>query len=327
MSVRSKRRRMVAMLSTLTVVACLQAAAQRGPLAQPQPVAPTEGLHAVLIGTGIPLPNPDRAAAATLIVAGGRTYLVDTGRNSVVRLAEAGYQDVDAILYTHYHSDHFAGLGEIMVGRGIAGADRPMRILGPKGAKKVVAGILEAYQLDTEYRKSHHKEHWHDDAMRADVAEHEPGVILEEHGLKITMFDVDHPPIVPAVGYRFDYQGQSVVVSGDTIKSSKLTERAKDCDILIHEAIDNRMYLAVKPAVAQANPRMGHMLDDLLEYHTPTLEVAEIARDANVKKLVLTHLIPSIPPNEAAENNFVRGMNEIYKGPIVVGRDGMLISP
>ena len=78
--------------------------------------------------------------------------------------------------------------------------------------------------------------------------------------------------------------------------------------------------------LARNNPRRSQLLDDLLEYHTPTLDLAEIARDAKVKKLVLTHLIPSIPPAEAAERNFIRGMAEIYSGEIVVARDGMIIS-
>ena len=292
----------------------------------PGPVVSDVGLHVILLGTGIPLPNPERASAATLIVAGGKTVMVDTGRNSMVRLVQAGFQDVDLVLYTHFHSDHYSGLGEIMVNRGIAGVEGPMKILGPVGTRSMVDGMVAAYAIDTKYRMAHHKENWHDDAMRADVEEFEGGVIYESGGLKITMFDVDHAPIEPAVGYRFDYEGKSIVVSGDTVKTPRMIEMAKDCDVLVHEAMDDRTIRAIRPMLARNDPRRAQMLDDLLEYHTPTLDLAEIARDAGVKKLVLTHLIPSIPPSEAAERNFIRGMAEIYSGEIVVGRDGMVIS-
>ena len=141
------------------------------------------------------------------------------------------------------------------------------------------------------------------------------------------MFNVNHEPVKPAVGYRFDYEGKSIVVSGDTKKSDSLIAAAKNCDLLIHEAMDARMLNAILPVLKNRNPRQADMLSDLMSHHTSTLEVAEIANAAGVKKLVLTHLVPSIPPAEGPEKNFMRGMAEIYAGPIVVGRDNMIVSP
>lgn len=283
-------------------------------------------LAVILLGTGIPLPNPERATAATLIVAGEQTVLVDTGRNSVVRLAEAGFDDVSLIVYTHYHSDHIAGLGEILVNRAIAGAQSPLPVIGPPGAKRVVAGFREAYALDDRYRAAHHGEHWREGGSQAAVTEAEPGVVWDRDGLRVTMFAVDHDPVVPAVGYRFDYGGKSIVVSGDTKKTAAMVEAARGADILVHEAVDRETVEGARALLENANPRRWAMAGDMLSHHTSTLEAAAIAGDAGVGKLVLTHLVPSIPPQEGPERSFIRGMAEIYGGPIVVGRDGMKIT-
>lgn len=283
--------------------------------------------YVVLLGTGIPLPNIERGTAATLVVAGKRTVLVDTGRQCMENLVAAGFQDASIVLFTHFHSDHFAGFGEYLVNRGVAGMSTPQRVLGPAGTKGLVDDFLKLYARDTEYRSAHHGKNWPADAMKADVKECTPGVILDEDGLKITMFDVDHAPIVPAMGYRIDYAGKSIVISGDTKPTPKMTEMAKDCDVLVHEAMNVRMLTAVRNGLRTADPRRGQMLEDLMNYHSGTLEVAAIARDAKVKKLVLTHLVPSIAPNDGAERGFVQGMGEIYSGPIIVGRDRMTVTP
>lgn len=289
--------------------------------------APAPTLEVMLIGTGIPLPNPERAGSATLVIAGDRRFLVDTGHGSFGRLAQAGVTDVTAVLFTHYHSDHISDFGEIMVGRTIGGARAPLPVIAPVGVERVVNGFLEAYALDTEYRVDHHGDHFSREGMKAEIRVVTPGVVYEDDGLKITMFDVDHDPIKPAVGYRFDWNGSSVVISGDTKRSENLIAAAKGCDILIHEAMNEAPLLAVRRGLERSNPRNAAMLGDAMEHHTPTLEVARIAAEAGAKKLVLTHLLPSIAPTDANDAVFSRGMSEIYGGPIVVGRDLMRIKP
>ncbi len=288
---------------------------------------PNAGLSVVLLGTGTPIPNPERACAATLVSAGDKTFLVDTGRGFLTRLAGAGLNNVSMVLFTHFHSDHFGEFGELMVNRGIAGADQPLPVIGPAGVKDVIGSLLAAYALDNKYRKDHHGVKWSEFAMRAELAEKAPGVVCETDGVKITMFEVDHPPVQPAVGYRFDYRGQSVVVSGDTKKCAKMVEMAKGADILVHEAASRAMTeMAIKYMRANASPaneRIAAMAEEMLTYHTMTEEAAEIARDAGVKKLVLTHLAPALPENSALESMFTQGMGSIYQGPIVVGRDGL----
>jgi ribonuclease Z len=306
-----------------TVLSVSSAYGQALNFGPPASKIPDTGLHAILLGTGMPIPNPERAAASTLIIAGGKTFMVDTGFNSVQRLVENGYQQADHILFTHFHLDHYGDLDRMFFNRGTAGASEPQSVLGPKGTKDIVQKVVEAVAIDEKYRIDHHGEHWPVKSMQASVQEFDPGVIFEKDGVKITMFLVDHEPIETSVGYRFDYEGKSIVVSGDTKKSASLIAAAKDCDILIHEAMNDRILNAVLPGLKRANPRQGAMIEDLMEVHTPTSDVAEIAKEANVKKLVLTHLVPSIAPVDAQEKNFVRGMDKIYTGPIVVGRDSM----
>ena len=314
------------LIVVVLALAAVGAAAQGFNIGPPAPAVPDTGFHAILLGTGIPIPNPDRATAATLIVAGGKRVLVDTGFNALLRLTEAGYQDVDLVLYTHFHSDHYGGLFQFLFNRGANGAALPLKVIGPAGTREVVDALIAANAIDEQYRIEHHGEHWPKAAMKADVSEADPGIIYDADGLTITMFDVDHQPVEPAVGYRFDYEGKSIVVSGDTRKSDNLIAAAQDCDLLIHEAMDAQMLEAILPALRNRNARQAAMLEDLMEHHTATREVAEVAQAAGAKKLVLTHLVPSIPPADGPERNFARGMNKIFSGPIVVGRDGMIFT-
>ena len=317
----------VSLVATLTVLMSTLANAQLMGPGRTNPSVPDTGLHAILLGTGIPVANYARANASTLIVAGGKTFMVDTGPGSSVRLAENGYQKVDYVLYTHFHLDHYGDLDRMLFTRGAGGnAKHPQPVLGPKGTKDVVDKVVASVAIDEKYRIEHHGHHFSEQAMHAAVEEFEPGVVFDEGGLKITMFNVNHEPIVPAVGYRFDYEGKSIVVSGDTKKSDNLVASAMNCDLLIHEAMNATVLNRAVPLLKRTQPRGGAMLEDLMSHHTSTLEVAEIAKEANVKKVVLTHLVPSIAPEDAAEKSFVRGMSDIYAGPVVVGRDNMILT-
>lgn len=275
-----------------------------------------------LLGTGIPVPNPERAAASTLVVAGDQVLLFDTGRGFLANFTEAGKRDADAVFYTHFHSDHFAELNDLLVLRTIFGATEPLPAYGPAGAERVLGGLVAAFAQDLEFRVAHHGEKYAEAGTRVAVHESGPGVVFEKEGVKVTMFEVDHAPVAPAVGYRIDYDGRSVVISGDTKRCDRLVEMAADCDLLVHEAVNERMARTQMAAIGPAG-RLGRMMEEMLQYHTPTLQVAEIARDAGAKALALTHLVPSIAPADGPERMFMAGMTEIYAGPISCGRDGM----
>ena len=319
----SERKRFAAAIVFASALSLDPASAQ--PPARPRVDPPEGGIAVVLLGTGVPIPNPDRATAATLVLAGNQAVLVDTGRNAVVGLNATGRDDVSLIVYTHYHSDHIAELGEILVNRAIFGATEPLPVIGPKGVIEVVNGFRAAYALEDGYRVAHHGEHWSSAGASAAAQEKLPGVVWEKDGLKVTMFDVDHAPVIPAVGYKFEYNGKSVVVAGDTRKTASTIEMSRGADLLVHEAVDRGTLDGLLPMLERSNPRRAAMTRDMMSHHTTTIELAEIARDAGVKKLAITHMVPSIPPTDAAEANFTRGMAAIYSGPIVMGRDGMVI--
>jgi len=231
-------------------------------------------------------------------------------------------------LFTHYHSDHVGKFGELIVNRTIRGSKTSLPFIGPRGARQIVNGLLSAYDLDNKYRKDHHKDKWNEKGMDVKVHEKSPGVVHDEGGVKITMFEVDHFPVKPAMGYRFDYKVKSVVVSGDTKRVPQMTEMAKDCDVLVHEAVNKTLIKRAQKIggnLVDLSERMWKMTLEMMDYHTSTEEVAEIARDANVKKLVLTHMVPAPATNLAGEALFISGMRKTYKGPIKVGRDGMEI--
>lgn len=315
-----------AMMGIAAFAIAAESAAQGRP--QPRSLDPEAGLSVILLGTGIPIPNPQRGTACTAVIAGDRVFLVDTGRNCVVTLDQAGIFDLDAIFYTHYHSDHFIGLGEILLNFGVTGVDRSIPVHGPAGAVEVVAGIVSTYRLDLDYRITHHGDKFSEAVMNPAVTEHEPGVVLDEDGLTVTMFPVCHEPIEPAVGYRFEYRGQVVVVSGDTRVCPDFAAGAEGADLLVSEAENAAMFNpALALARAAGNTRQLEMIEEGMEYHAETLALARMAQEAGVKKLALTHLFPSISPTDAAEAAFIQGMSDYFDGPIIVGRDGMEVAP
>lgn len=290
-------------------------------------------LHVVLCGTGSPLADAERAAACTAVMAGGRLFLVDVGPGAWERvdLADLPLAALDGVLLTHFHSDHLGDLGEAIAQSWIAGRARPLAVHGPPGTARIVAGLAEVYAADVEARVAHHGEAHMPRAAAGAVAREfavpaddaGSAVVLDEGGLRITAFRVDHRPVEPAVGYRFEFAGRSVVVSGDTRRSPSVVAHARGADLLIHEALCPAL---VERAAAVARrggrDRLAALAEDVLDYHTTAVEAAEVAREAGVARLVLTHLVPG-PPNALARRIFLAGVADAFGGDVVLGEDGM----
>ena len=152
--------------------------------------------------------------------------------------------------------------------------------------------------------------------------DNEAVLVFERNGLKVLAFKVNHDPVTPAYGYRFEYKGRVVVISGDTAKSENLARHAAGADLLIHEVIaKNLLQFAAANFEKSGNKRRAKLASDIITYHTSPTEAAEIAAAAKVETLVFTHLVPV--PNAQTEPAFTRGVSEIFKGKVVLGTDGM----
>ncbi|MEQ1551439.1 MBL fold metallo-hydrolase [Sphingorhabdus sp.] len=293
-----------------------------------------DGLHVALCGTGSPLPNADRAGACTVVIAGKHMYVVDAGEGGARNISLMGIPNgkIEGLFLTHFHSDHIDGMGPMMLLRWTgSSAKAPLAVHGPTGVEAVIAGFNAAYSQDNGYRVAHHGEDIVPPSGAGATAmpfaiEGESAVVLEKDGLKVTAFKVDHDPVSPAVGYRFDYKGRSVVVSGDTAKSAVLERVAKGADLLLHEALQPR--LVSKMTAALDKKGLGNtakITRDILDYHASPEEAADSARKAGVGQLVFTHIVPPFPShffNPAFQGNAPKR----FKGEIVVGEDGMLFS-
>ncbi|HKJ25772.1 MAG TPA: MBL fold metallo-hydrolase [Myxococcota bacterium] len=299
-------------------------------------VAPRDGaLTAVLCGSSGPLPHATRAGPCVAVGAGGRWFVVDVGRGSANRAALLGLDlsRVAGVLLTHFHSDHIQELGEWNLQTWVAGRAAPLRVFGPPGVDGVVAGFEQAYALDAGYRTLHHGA----DLLPPDVGRMEAHaldgpaagagqqVVLDEDGLRITAFAVNHDPVRPAYGYRFDFGGRSVVVSGDTARDPRVREAARGADVLFHEAQANHIVARIGAAAAAAGrPRIAKIMSDIPDYHTSPVEAAELANEAGVKLLVLYHLTPP-PPVALAERTYVRGVDAARDGDWRLGQDGLQV--
>jgi ribonuclease Z len=284
-------------------------------------------LEVVFLGTGGPLPSADRCGAGAVLVAGRTHVLVDCGWGSARRLIPSGIRpaQIDTAIFTHMHSDHITDLPDFLFLRWVTGATTPLRVYGPEGTQEMVDGFLMAMRRDIGFRKAHHGDGLHSDGIKVETIEVTAGKSVIEFlnldGLRIEAFEVDHFPVVPAFGYRATYEGCSVVFSGDTSKCDSLVEASRGIDMLVCEALNLTMLERTISAIKPNAPLQAGNLEDVPSYHISTLEVAELARDAKVGEVVLSHIIPTIASDDAIEAQFVQGMSEIYDGSIRIARD------
>jgi ribonuclease Z len=291
-------------------------------------------MHIILCGTGSPIPDPNRRQSCVAIIVDGQIMLVDTGDGAAyaLQLLKLPIDLISNIFITHFHSDHIADLGQVINRSWIFGRKQPIEIYGPEGIRQIVDGFEQVYALDAGYRVDHHG-----DAMRLEnrtiltrmVAFENPDeavTLFNENDLKISSFMVEHSPVEPAVGYRFDYKGKVLVISGDTIANSNVERYSKDAGILIHSVmnkdLNSRVATLLQAADAENFQRGGKMLEDTLSYQTDAPELGKLAQRAGVKKLVLTHLVPP-PRNFIVTRAFKNSVGEHYKGELIVGEDHM----
>jgi ribonuclease Z len=212
----------------------------------------------------------------------------------------------------------------------VGGRKQPLEVYGPEGVQTVVNGFETAYKLDTGYRIAHHGQEVLDLESSKMISKtvsldnsDERKLCYEKDGLKVYAFLAAHPPIAPAFGYRIEYMGNVVVITGDTLKTENLVKHCKDADILFSEAISYIMINNIMLSAKKQNlDRFAKIMEDIQDYHMEPLIAAELAKEANVKKLVIVHITPPLP-NEKVENLYLKGVNEIFNGEIELGKDLM----
>jgi len=297
-----------------------------------------DGLNVALCGTGSPMPDPSRAGPCNVVMVGGKVFLVDSGEGSARNLARMGIPAarIEAIFLTHYHSDHIDGLPPVLLQRWVGGSHaQPLSLFGPDGVEAVAAGFNAAYGLDGGYRTAHHGAALAPPSGRgatprqfsaAAAAASQGLVVYRADGLVVTAFTVNHAPVEPAVGYRFDYAGRSVVFSGDTGVSAHLNAMAAGADLLVHEALQPALLSAIDERLDDRDlANLAQIMRDIVDYHSTPEQAADAAKAAGVDALVLNHLVPP-QPLDYGYAAFLGGAKKHYAGPITVGEDGMLFS-
>ena len=295
-----------------------------------------DGLHVGLCGSGSPMPDPTRAGPCTVVVAGQRLFVVDSGTGSTKNLSLMNLPParVSGVFLTHFHSDHIADLGELMLQRWAGGAaTSPVPVYGPTGVEQVVAGFEQAYTLDRGYRIAHHGPKvipptgFGGAAHPFAISLSTPDVtVIDEPDLKVIAFPVNHQPVEPAVGYLFIYKGRRVVVSGDTAVSARLEAAARGADVLVHEGLSpNLVAMQRQAALAHGRTNLAAILHDILSYHTTPEQAAGEAERAHVRYLLFTHVIPPLPL-KALDGPWLGQARNIFHGTLRVGHDGDFLS-
>ena len=272
----------------------------------------------ILLGTGGgPRPRKASSAAAQVIIADGKAYVIDCGNGVARQLAFANVPlaTLRHIFITHHHSDHNADYGNLMLLAWTAGLRTQVDTWGPPPLEKMTRLFFEMNAYDIETRIA--------DEGRVPlpslVRPHElsaPGEVMRDDTLKVTSALVHHPPVVPAFGYRFDAKDRSIVISGDTAPSDNLVKLAEGADVLVHDA----MYLPGVERLVARVPNAPALRKSILSHHTAAEDAGRIAERAGVKTLVLSHLVPADDP-EISEQMWLDAAGSHFRGTVLVGKD------
>jgi ribonuclease Z len=268
----------------------------------------------------VPTPRPDRFGPSTLVQAGDQTLLIDAGRGATIRLYQLGVPmgRVDALLLTHYHSDHTVGIPDFWLTGWLQShfgqRTAPLRVIGPTGAKSLMSNLEKAYAADIEIRIADEKLSSRGVALAVEEFAAD-GVVYAKGGVKVTAFEVDHGDVIkPAYGYRIDYAGRVVVISGDTRYNENVVKYGAGADLLIHEV-----------AIARPELMSEAFIQRIMAHHTTAREAGLVFSRTAPKLAAYTHLVflasEKIPPATLAD--LVAETRQTYGGPLEIGEDLM----
>jgi ribonuclease Z len=273
----------------------------------------TAAIKVTLLGTGTPQPIMERFGPSILVQAGNENLLFDAGRGCLQRLRQLNipYSKLNALFLTHLHSDHIVGLPDLwLTGWLVSERLTPMPVYGPAGTADMVKYLQLAFAYDLKIRSE-------DDKVMAEgskllVTEIKQGTIYDKNGVKVIAFDVDHFPVVPAFGYRIEYKGHSVVLSGDTRFSENLIKFAQGTDLLVHEVI------IAPDTMSKSDPKYH-----ILAHHTTAEQAGRVFSEVKPKLAAFSHISKLYGLNE---DDILKSTRINYQGPLVVGKDLMSFS-
>jgi ribonuclease Z len=267
-------------------------------------------MQVVILGSGSPIPAPDRAGPSTLVRTSVGDLLFDAGRGVSMRAASASSGPVAfrAVFLTHLHSDHVTDLNDVITTRwAMSLVPNPLEVFGPVGTATFVAATESMLEPDIGYRLAHHQDlTWRPATVATDVAE---GVVFEQGAVRVTAAPTDHAPVYPTVGYRVDDGAGSVVIAGDTVPCEGLDRLCADADVLVHTVIRRDQIEAL------GLPR----LLDVIDYHSSVPDAARTAERSGVGTLVLTHMVPPVQPG--AEQEWINQAAIEFGGAVVLSED------
>jgi ribonuclease Z len=273
-----------------------------------------------LLGTGVPIPSPERFGPCTLVEAGDRKFLIDAGRGAAIRLYQLRIPlgRIDLQLLTHFHSDHTSGLPDIWLTGWLSSSfgarTSPYRVIGPPGTRTLVENLERAYAADIEIRIADEK--LPPAGVATEVTEFDrDGTVYQEGGVKVIAFEVDHGDVIkPCYGYRFEYGGRVAVLSADTRYNENVIRYGAGADLLIHE-------------VASARPELMKQdyIRRIIVHHTTPREAGRVFERTKPKLAAYTHIVllgsDAVPPPTV--DDIVAETRQTYSGPLAVGEDLM----
>ncbi len=273
-----------------------------------------------LLGTGVPIPSPDRFGPSTLVEVGDQKFLIDAGRGATIRLFQLDIPigRIDVQLLTHYHSDHISCLPDVWLTGWLEshfGRRRtPYRVIGPTGVKRLIENLERAYADDIKIRVADEK--LPPSGIATEVTEYDcDGLVYEKSGVKVIAFEVDHGDVIkPCYGYRIEYGGRVAVFSSDTRYNHNVIKYGKGADLLIHEVAMARPELMKEPYIQRI---IGH--------HTVPYDCGRVFSQTGPKLAAFTHVVllasKEVPPPSL--DDVVAEVRQTYDGPLEVGEDLM----
>jgi len=280
----------------------------------------TSDFRVTLLGTGVPIPSPDRFGPSTLVEAGDQKFLIDAGRGATIRLFQLKVPigRIDVQLLTHYHSDHTSCLPDVWLTGWLESffgtRKTPYKVIGPTGAKRLMENLERAYADDIKIRVADEKLPL--SGIATDVTEFDrDGLVYEKNGVRVIAFEVDHGDVIkPCYGYRIEYGGRSAVFSSDTRYNQNVIKYGAGADLLVHEVASARPEL-MKEAYVQR----------IIGHHTTPREAGQVFALTKPKLAAFTHIVQlgsdKIAPPTV--DDMLAETRETYGGPLVAGEDLM----